>query len=288
MENTNCIICGLNENKPYLQVTDRFGGEVFQIVKCECNFTYLSPRPVLIEISSYYDDESYDPHRDERKTIFDRTYVWVQGKALKWKYKHIIKFMTQGNLLDIGGGSGEFCSYFKSKGWAVALQDSSEKARSIATGNNISTHESLSDIKDEKFDLITMWHSLEHIHEIEFLFSTINALATNDGILVIAVPNVNAPERFFFNECWAPWDAPRHLYHFTHRQLDKLLSKHGWKIENAKIMFQDTPYNILLSLKSNSPFQLIYGGFILLYSLIKAAIGGVQSSSSFMVICKRI
>jgi len=133
-----------------------------------------------------------------------------------------------------------------------------------------------------------MWHSLEHIHNIKLLFSTIHSLMAKDGILVIAVPNINAPERKFFKDNWAPWDAPRHLYHFNYSQLDRLLKKNGWKIEQTKTIFQDTPYNILLSLKSNSPLQLILGGFILLYSLIKAVIGGVNSSSSFMVICKRI
>jgi 2-polyprenyl-3-methyl-5-hydroxy-6-metoxy-1,4-benzoquinol methylase len=287
MEYLYCIICGSNENKPFMQVTDRFGDESFQIVQCKCGFMYLSPRPSLNEIYAYYENDDYDPHRSQKVSHFDSIYRWVQEKAFKWKYRNITKFITQGNLLDIGGGSGAFCSYFKSKGWAVSLQDSSDKARGIASGINISTHKSISNINDETFDLITMWHSLEHIHDIELLFSTINTLTAKDSILVIAVPNINAPERKFFKECWAPWDAPRHLYHFSYGQLNNLLAKHGWKIENVKTMFQDTPYNILLSLKSNSPFQLIFGGFILLYTLIKATIGGVDSSSSFMVICKR-
>jgi 2-polyprenyl-3-methyl-5-hydroxy-6-metoxy-1,4-benzoquinol methylase len=288
MESKNCIICGSDKKEPYLQATDRFGGEAFKIVKCECDFTYLSPRPSLNEIYAYYENDKYEPHQSQKKSYFDNVYGWVQGKALKWKYKLITRFVPSGNLLDIGGGSGSFCTYFQSKGWTVSLQDSSVKACNIARKNNISTHESLLDISNQKFNLITMWHSLEHIHDIELLFSNIHNLAAKDGILVIAVPNINAPERKFFKDNWAPWDAPRHLYHFSYSQLGKLLIKHGWEIEQTKSMLQDTPYNILLSLKSNSPLQLIIGGFILLYSLIKAVIGGVNSSSSFMVICKRI
>ena len=288
METPLCIICGSNMSTPFIQITDRFGDESFQIVNCECGFKYLSPRPELNEISSYYEDGNYDPHRTYNKSFFEKVYGWVQKKALKWKFTHISKFVTSGSLLDIGGGSGEFCAYFKSKGWTTVLQDSSEKARKNANSADITAYGLLSDINNEKFNLITMWHSLEHIHNISDLFANIDRLINVDGTLVVAVPNANAPERFFLKENWAPWDAPRHLYHFSFCQIDRLLLKHGWKIQSSKTMVQDTPYNILLSLKSNSPLQLIFGGFILLYSLIKSAVFGVSSSSSFMLICKRI
>ncbi len=288
MEKVNCIICDSNTNSPSIKVSDRFGCESFQIVKCECEFKYLTPRPEFNEIASYYEYDNYDPHRAQKKSIFDNVYSWVRGKALKWKYAHISKFIRSGNLLDIGGGGGEFCSYCQSKGWQVSLQDNSEKARLLAKKNNISTYTELAEVESQEFDLITMWHSLEHIHAIDPLFVDIDRLISDDGILVIAVPNVNAPERKWLGVNWAPWDAPRHLYHFNYEQLSKLLLKYGWEIQYSKTMLQDTPYNILLSLKSNSPLQLIFGGFLLLYSLIKAVIGGVNSASSFMVICKKI
>ncbi|MBC8310981.1 MAG: class I SAM-dependent methyltransferase [Candidatus Marinimicrobia bacterium] len=275
-------------NSPYIEVLDRFSGKPFQIVKCECDFRYLSPRPEYKDISSYYENESYDPHRPENKSIFQNIYGWVQKIALKWKFKHISKFIRSGSLLDIGGGGGKFCSYFQSKEWQVSLQDNSEKARFLAEKNNIETYASLSEIQNQRFNLITMWHSLEHIHAIDHLFQDVNRLISEDGVLVVAVPNVNAPERDWLGKEWAPWDAPRHLYHFSYEELSKLLRKYGWEIQYSKTMLQDTPYNILLSLKTKSLFQLIGGGFVLLYSLIKILIGGVNSSSSFMVICKKI
>ena len=288
MEKVNCIICDSNTNSPSIKVSDRFSGESFQIVKCGCGFKFLSPRPEHKEIHSYYEEDSYDPHRSQDKSTFDKMYNWVQVKAFKWKFGHISRFITNGNLLDVGGGGGEFCSYCQSKGWQVSLQDNSEKARLLAKKNNISTYTELAEVENHEFDLISMWHSLEHIHAIDPLFVDIDRLMSDDGILVIAVPNVNAPEREWLGVNWVPWDAPRHLYHFNYEQLSKLLLKYGWEIQYSKTMLQDTPYNILLSLKSNSPLQLIFGGFLLLYSLIKAVIGGVNSASSFMVICKKI
>ena len=288
MESINCIICDSDSHSPFIQVLDRFSSEAFQIVRCKCEFKYLTPRPEFNEISSYYEYDNYDPHRNQKKTFFDKAYTWVQGKALKWKYSHISKFIRNRNLLDIGGGGGEFCLFFQSKGWQVSLQDNSEKARVLSKENNIATYETLSEMSSQKFDLITMWHSLEHIHEISKLFMDIDRLICDNGILVIAVPNIDAPERKWFGVNWAAWDTPRHLYHFNYDQLNKLLLKYGWKIQYSKPMLQDTPYNILLSLKSNSPLQLISAFFLLLYSFIKVLIRGVNSSSSFMVICKKI
>ena len=288
MEKVNCIICDSNASSPSIKVSDRFTGEWFQIVKCGCGFKFLSPRPKYKEIASYYEDASYDPHRSQNMSTFDRIYSWVQVKALKWKFRHISRFISNGKLLDVGGGGGHFCSYFQSRGWQASLQDNSEKARLLAQKNNISAYAELAELESQKFNLITMWHSLEHIHGIDQLFIDIDRLISEDGILVIAVPNVNAPERKILGINWAPWDAPRHLYHFDYNQLSKLLLKHGWEIQLSKTMLQDTPYNILLSLKSNSPIQLIFGGFLLLYSIIKAVIGSINSASSFMVICKKI
>jgi len=288
MENVDCIICNSTINSPYIEVLDRFSCKSFQIVKCECGFKFLSPRPKFSGITYYYENDDYDPHRLENKSIFHTVYGWVQKIALRWKFKHISKFIRSGNLLDIGGGGGRFCSYFKSKGWRVSLQDNSSKARFLAQEADIETYTLLSEIQSQQFDLITMWHSLEHIHAIDALFQNVNRLTSDDGFLVVAVPNINAPERKFLGKDWAPWDAPRHLYHFNYAQLSKLLRKYGWKIEFSMPMIQDTPYNILLSLNIKSPLELIWGGFVLLYSLIKITIGGVNSSSSLMVICKKI
>jgi len=287
MERISCIICDSDINLPFIKVSDRFSCKVFQVVKCECSFKYLSPRPKFNEMASYYENDKYEPHRTQIKSSFDSLYKWVQKHSLKWKYSHISQFIKTGSLLDIGGARGEFCSYYQSRGWQASLQDSSKKARSFAEKNKITTFASLPKIKNKQFNLITLWHSLEHIHEIEKLFSEIDRLIIENGVLVIAVPNQGAPERKWFKEEWAPWDAPRHLYHFNYEQLSVLLLKYGWSIQCSKVMLQDTPYNILLSLKSKSIIQITRGAFIFLYSVIRILIGGVKSSSSFMVICKK-
>jgi predicted SAM-dependent methyltransferase len=139
----------------------------------------------------------------------------------------------------------------------------------------------------EHFNVITLWHSLEHIHNIEELFSNLNRMLTIDGILLIAVPNLRAPENTFYGTNWAPFDAPRHLYHFQLETLDNLMKMSNFKIVRKYSLFQDTPYNILLSMENFTPFQFIKGIFVLCYSIIVTLLNGPDQSSSLLVICKK-
>ena len=143
-------------------------------------------------------------------------------------------------------------------------------------------------LKDgQKFDVITLWHSLEHIHDISELYKQINRLLSHDGILLIAVPNLSAPEKTFYGEKWAPFDAPRHLYHFQIESLKDLCNKYKFKILRKYSLYQDTPYNILLSISNNSPFQIFKGILVFVYSIFRTIISGPHYSSSFVVICKK-
>ena len=260
----------------------------FQIVKCECGFVYLNPRPEESEISKYYSNDNYTPHQQNTVNIFDRIYKFVQLFTLRWKYRKISVFKKSGKLLDIGGGQGEFCNYMKNSGWDVLLQDNSELARDIAKNNGLDTIISLSSIdENEKFDVITMWHSLEHIHEIYKTMDLVKKLLDESGILLIAVPNIDAHEQKYYKENWVPFDAPRHLYHFSPKSLKQFFYKFGFTVKSEIPMFQDTPYNILLSMKSKGIFSLAKAGVIWLISCMKTLTKGVNHSSSFLVICKK-
>jgi SAM-dependent methyltransferase len=269
-----------------MQVKDRLGDSFFQLSKCTCGFVFLSPRPELDVIGDFYSHSSYDPHKSKRISVFDTLYSLVQFLSLKWKFNILSKY-TKGSdspkLLDIGGGQGEFCSYFYDKGWEVHLQDS----HSSVNTKKFPIYNSLSQLEGQTFDIITMWHSLEHIHNIDTLFKQINKLLKPNGHLVIAVPNRHAIERPFFGHKWAPWDAPRHLYHFNFLDVELLLRQKGFKMKSSKSMLQDTPYNILLSLDGGLVRKLLRGAFILLYSYIGIFLNGIQSSSSFMVVCSK-
>ena len=291
MEHISCIICGDNNFVQLITLSDRLGYslESFQLVKCECNFIYLNPRPDIQQILSYYKSSNYDPHNTLNEDGWGKIYRFVQQIAFRWKYNKIAAIQSSGRrLLDIGGGNGEFAVFMASKGWDVVLQDSISKVEDRNIDKNFKFVKDLHILKDgQKFDVITLWHSLEHIHDVEELYNQINRLLSHDGILLIAVPNLSAPEKIFYGKKWVPFDAPRHLYHFQIESLKDLCNKYKFKILRKYSLYQDTPYNILLSIYKNSPFQILKGILVFFYSIFRTIISGPHYSSSFIIICKK-
>jgi len=290
MESIDCIVCGKRNTTPYIDVLDRLSNnsETFQLVKCNCNFVFLDPRPTESAISSYYQSSDYDPHNINKNKKWDKLYNLVQSATLRWKFSKIASFYSNGNLLDIGGGNGEFASFMALKGWDVVLQDNITNINCINDTKGVLKVNNLEMIKStRRFQVITLWHSLEHIHNINDLFSNIDRMLTNDGILIIAVPNLKAPENSFYSKNWAPYDAPRHLYHFQLETLGNLIKKSNFKIIRKYSLFQDTPYNILLSMAKFTLFQFIKGIFVFCYSILVTLLNGPDKSSSLLVICKK-
>jgi len=290
MENIHCIICEKNNSVPFITLSDRltYNVQTFQLVKCECNFVYLNPRPNSQQISSYYQSSKYDPHNTINGDGWSKMYRFIQQVTMRWKYNKIVSIKPSGRVLDIGGGNGEFAVFMASKGWDVVLQDTISEVEDRSIDKNFESVKDLHILKDgQKFDVITLWHSLEHIHDIPELYNQINRLLSHDGILLIAVPNLSAPEKTFYGKKWAPFDAPRHLYHFQIGSLKDLCNKYKFKILRKYSLYQDTPYNILLSISSNSPFQIFKGILVFFYSIFRTIISGPHYSSSFVLICRK-
>ena len=200
MEKIHCIICEKNNPVSFITLNDRLTHNVqkFQLVKCECNFVYLNPRPDSQQISSYYQSSKYDPHNTINKDRWVKMYRFIQQITIRWKYNKIVSIKPSGRVLDIGGGNGDFAVYMASKGWDVVLQDTMSGVVDRNIVKNFEFVKDLHILKDgQKFDVITLWHSLEHIHDVSELYNQINHLLNHDGILLIAVPNLSAPEKTF-------------------------------------------------------------------------------------------
>jgi len=287
-EHTKCILCDSNKTDHFINVLDRLSqkSKDYELVRCKCNFIYLNPRPDCKNISSYYRSSNYNPHNKFNNYIWSKIYKYIQSIALRWKYKKIYNFITRGKLLDIGGGNGEFAEYMFTQGWQVVMQD---KISDISLENNSYKFvKNLNEINSKgSFDVITLWHSLEHIHNIDILFDRINYFLNPEGLLLIAVPNIEAPERKIFGKYWAPFDAPRHLYHFDPHTLKRLCAKYNFKILNKYSLYQDTPYNIILSFTKLTLINIIRAAFLSFISIIQILFRGPDYSSSLLVICKK-
>ncbi|MBT3250259.1 MAG: class I SAM-dependent methyltransferase [Candidatus Marinimicrobia bacterium] len=292
MEFVPCIVCGSDNYRLIKNLSDRLNPDsdnIFDLVQCECNFVYLNPRPDENEIRDYYKSPDYDPHSDARDNLFNKVYSAVRNLALRKKRQDISKYIHSGKLLDIGGGRGDFCLYMKSCGWDVSLMETDEDSIDLQGDTNINIYHKIENIPStEYYDLITLWHSLEHIHDVKSLFGFLHSSLNDNGLCIIAVPNYNAYERRFYPETWAPYDAPRHLYHFCSDALRKLLEDNGFEILEIKPLLQDTPYNILLSQNSTSLLGYIKSAVQTIQSLVNIFAHGNTYASSLEIICRKV
>jgi len=265
-----CPICDSSNSSKYLSVKDRNSyKKTFNLVKCECGLIYINPRPTLNELTKYYTSD-YFPHK-QSVSCFDKMYSFLQKITFYWKKSIINKYSSKGTLIDIGSGKGGFVKYMNKFGWQAYPDDPYYKKT-----ENLNI----------KADSITMWHSLEHVYNLDLLFSDIDRKMNSDATLYIAVPNILAYERSYFMNNWIAYDPPRHLYHFSKRTMQLLLEKYNFKIIKTKTMYQDTIFNTILSLDKKTPLALLKGFFIIIKSLICILINQ-SKASSILYICKR-
>jgi 2-polyprenyl-3-methyl-5-hydroxy-6-metoxy-1,4-benzoquinol methylase len=167
--------------------------------------------------------------------------------------------------------------------------ETDEDSIDLQGDTNINIYHKIENIPStEYYDLITLWHSLEHIHDVKSLFGFLHSSLNDNGLCIIAVPNYNAYERRFYPETWALYDAPRHLYHFCSDALRKLLEDNGFEILEIKPLLQDTPYNILLSQNSTSLLGYIKSAVQTIQSLVNIFAHGNTYASSLEIICRKV
>lgn len=208
-----------------------------------------SPQPSEAELNQYYESEEYISHTDSRKGLFNFIYQKVKGVNTKRKCKLIQSLLGRsGKILDVGTGTGDFLKQAKISGWATQGTEPNQQAREIAISKGLSITSSLEELKGEKFDVITLWHVLEHVPNLESQIAKLNLLLADNGVLVIAVPNYKAYDAKYYGPYWAAYDVPRHLWHFNKDSFKNLLPKELKPI-GVKPMLFDSYYVSLLSEK---------------------------------------
>ncbi|MCH3883788.1 class I SAM-dependent methyltransferase [Tenacibaculum sp. MSW2] len=255
-----------NNTKPYLTTKDySVSKEVFELEKNE-EFDMLVTIPVPKNLSSYYESENYISHTDGKKGVFEKVYQLVKNYTLKRKLKLINSFNSEEKtILDIGAGTGDFLATCKNDNWQVLGIEPNKKAREIAASKNITLQENISVVKNKKFDVITLWHVLEHVENLEEYIQQLKALLKENGTLIIAVPNYKSYDANHYKKYWAAFDVPRHLWHFSQTSISKLFSKENITIVKTLPMKFDSYYVSLLSERYKNgkmnPFKAFWIGF---------------------------
>lgn len=210
------------------------------------------PQPTFDELPSYYESSDYISHTDEGRDLFSKIYQIVKKWSLQKKTKLIHQLNgNTGTLLDIGAGTGDFLKFAKKKGWDVYGMEPNEKAKKLGQTKGLSLESSLKEFEGKQFDVVTLWHVLEHIPNLEETINQLTNLIRANGTLIIAVPNYKSFDAKYYGEFWAAYDVPRHLWHFSKKSMEKLFQL-NFKLEKIKPMPFDSFYVSLLSEKYKS------------------------------------
>lgn len=293
---SHCPVCNSAEFKPFETCIDyTVSKKEFKIVQCNsCGFKFTNPRPDLTELGSYYKAESYISHTETRKGLINRLYHLVRSYTLIKKLQLIIRLIGAPSvkapkpLLDIGCGTGAFLEVCSKAGFNCIGIEPDADARNLAINTHkldVRPEEELNKLPNNSFDMISLWHVLEHVSDLNGRIDKIKQLLKPAGRVVVAVPNCNSFDAKYYNRFWAAYDVPRHLYHFTPKDINTLFGKHGMKIINILPMRFDSFYVSMLSEKyKTGKSNILNALWIGLRSNIAAISSGKTFSSQIYII----
>ena len=242
----------ISKHQHYLDVKDHsISKEEFRLLRDETiDLVFTFPQPVEEKLATYYESEDYISHTDGKRSLFEKAYQFVKNIALKRKLKLINELQSsKGLLLDIGTGTGDFLSQAKQNGWQIIGVEPNEKARNIALQKGVTYIGHTSELEDHSVDVVTMWHVLEHVPDVNAQIKELKRLLKPAGTIVIAVPNFNSYDANYYGKFWAAYDVPRHLWHFSRLSIEKLFEREKLQLLETRPMFFDSFYVSLLSEK---------------------------------------
>ena len=219
------------------------------------------PAPEADELPQYYQSEDYISHTDSRKTFFEKVYQYIKSYMLDKKLKWIREQKDQpGKLLDVGAGTGDFLVRAEKKGWTISGVEPSREARELASKKGIHLTENTASLPSESFDVITLWHVLEHIPDLEKQILELQRLLKKNGLLIVAVPNFKSFDAYKYKNDWAAFDVPRHLWHFSRNSIERIFDPFGFKLQQVRPLKFDSYYVSLLSEKNRKGFAGVVKG----------------------------
>ena len=288
-----CPFCHSNKISKVLEAKDFLvSNNSYEIWHCNnCSFRFTQDVPTLEEIGNYYKSENYISHSDTSKGIINNLYHIARKFMLHIKYRHIKKRYNKksGFLLDIGAGTGYFVDFMTKRGYKTEGIEVDPEARKIAEKNfgiKLLEANDIYKLPKEKYDIITMWHVLEHIHDLEGYIKRIKYSLKKDGLFVCALPNYTSFDCDYYKENWAAYDVPRHLWHFSPYFFQQFAAMYEFEIIETKSMPLDAIYISILSEKikgRNAIFGFINGSIFFIKSLLNK-----NKASSIIYFMKKI
>jgi SAM-dependent methyltransferase len=160
--------------------------------------------------------------------------------------------LKKGTMLDYGTGTGYFADAMKRRSWTVKAIEKSPSAREFAKkhfGLEVEAEGALKTYKDGSMDVVTLWHVMEHLEDLNGMWQTFHRILKLQGVLIVAVPNPDSYDARKYGEWWAAYDVPRHLWHFTPSVMQQFGVRHGFILEERYPMPMDAFYVSMLTEK---------------------------------------
>tara|TARA_B110000967_G_scaffold193646_1_gene221407 strand:- start:657 stop:1511 length:855 start_codon:yes stop_codon:yes gene_type:complete len=280
----------METHNPSIKVKDHsVSGDSFELIyDASRDMLCTHPKPSESELSSYYPTTNYISHSNQRRSLFDFVYHAVRYVSTRRKLRFLKPFHSkQGTLLDIGAGTGFFLRAAKKKGWTVTGIEPNSSARKLANdkaASSVFDIEAMHQLPPNSFDVITLWHVLEHLPNLEDDIKLFYKLLKPNGRIVVAVPNYKSFDALYFKEYWAAYDVPRHLWHFSQQSISKVFSEIQMNLESTRPLPMDAYYVSLLSnkLKTGS-HRILSSIWVGLLSNLKARSTGEYSSLIYIL-----
>lgn len=249
---THCPVCNSNKLQTEMSCKDFFQSqENFSLSLClTCQFMFTNPRPGDSELGKYYKSENYISHTNTKQGLVSKLYHLVRGYTLSQKVKLVSRYVSRGTVLDYGCGTGMFLGACKRAGFDPVGVEPDSGARSLAVNLGLKIFDAKESLPpDTKFDVITLWHVLEHVSDLNDTVTLLSSHLKDQGTVIIAVPNHKSWDATYYGSFWAAYDVPRHLYHFDQSSLESLMGKHSFELLRCLPMKFDSFYVSMLSEK---------------------------------------
>ena len=243
------------------------------------------PRPSLEKLPQYYESEAYISHTSSKRNLRELLYHIVRSYMIKVKTRLVAKYVEEPmRVLDFGCGTGDFLLAAKKRGWLTLGVEPNAGANTLAQqkGLTICDKDYLASMPEDSFDVITLWHVLEHLPDLDDHIKLFKKLLKPTGVLFIAVPNFKSYDAQHYKAQWAALDVPRHLWHFSKTSIKKMFT--DFELLKIKPMWFDAYYVSMLSESyRESRFSSLKALFIGLYSNYRGLRTGEYSSHIYVL-----
>ena len=266
--------------------------EMFTLMQCSsCQFIFTQDHPKEDDMGRYYDTPDYVSHSDTKKGMVNSIYHWARSFMLHQKYTMLRResMVKKGSIMDIGCGTGYFLETMQKKGWQTQGVEVNTHAREAASKRLSQTvASSLHAIENQRFDIISLWHVMEHLHDLPYTFGRLQELLNDEGLLVVALPNAAAHDAAHYQNDWGAYDPPRHVWHFTADTFSQIAQQHGFRIEKIAPMPLDAFYVSMLSEKYQQHQMPFFKGMWQGVKAFGASWGNPKKSSSIIYLLRKI